>query len=180
MIIHNDNNIPAVAEFAQAYSERIEQMYSTIEGLDIYCVDMDENNIPREFSMLDKSCFDSPYCTDLVNGWHFIFRSVAVCANYTKEEEMALLAHEFGHIILAVAGIKLWHSVMDEIFCDNMAHSLDLSDYIIDALDKMANGGYKKASEIADRKIIAASIKTCKYNIPVNNPMGPLNDFLTV
>lgn len=180
MTIHNDNNIKAVAEFAQAYSERLQSMYNGLKGMEVFCVDIDWDNIPQEFSKFEKKNFDSPYSTDVVNGMRYIFRSTAVCTDYSKEEEIALIAHEFGHILLESANIKLWHKVIDEIFCDNIAHSLDLSDYIIAALETMSKGGYDNIQEIADRKAIAETVKICKDNLPQTGPMGPLNSFFNV
>ena len=180
MTIHNDNNIKAVAEFAQAYSERLQSMYNGLKGMEVFCVDIDWDNIPQEFSKFEKKNFDSPYSTDVVNGMRYIFRSTAVCTDYSKEEEIALIAHEFGDILLESANIKLWHKVIDEIFCDNIAHSLDLSDYIIAALETMSKGGYDNIQEIADRKAIAETVKICKDNLPQTGPMGPLNSFFNV
>lgn len=180
MTIHNDNNIKAVAEFAQAYSERLQSMYEGLKGLEVFCVEIDWDNIPQEFSNFKKKDFDSPYSTDEVNGIRYIFRSTAVCTDYSKEEEIALIAHEFGHIILESANIKLWHKVMDEIFCDNIAHSLDLSDHIIAALGTMSKAGYDNAQEIADRKVIAETVKVCKDNLPQTDPMSTLNSYLNV
>lgn len=180
MTIHNDNNIIAVTEFAQAYSERLQSMYNGLKGLDVFCVEIDWDNIPQEFSKFEKKDFDSPYSTDVVNGIRYIFRSTAVYTDYSTEEEIALIAHEFGHIILETANVKLWHKVMDEIFCDNIAHSLDLSDYIIAALGTMSKGEYDNAQEIADRKIIAEMVKVCKDNLPQIDPMSPLNSYFNV
>lgn len=101
-----------------------------------------------------------------------------MCASYSLEEEIALIAHEFGHIILYATNIKLWYRVMDEIFCDNIAHSLDLSDHIITALDTMSKGGYNNASEIADRKSIAESVRACNDNVPPSDPMETLDSFI--
>ena len=178
MTIHNDNNIKAVEDFTQAYSERLQSMCEALKGLHVYCVDIDRDNIPDEFFSCKKKDFDSPYSTKEVKEKRYIFRSTEVCASYSLEEEIALIAHEFGHIILEAANIKLWYRIMDEIFCDNLAHSLDLSDHIITALDTMSKGGFDNASEIADRKMIAESVKACKDNIPPSDPKGTLNGFL--
>ena len=105
MTIHNDNNIQAVTVFEESYSNTFLSICPVLKGFEVYCIDIDWDNIPQEFHPLTKQDFNCPYMTIQWNGKRYIFRSMVICQGYTPEEEIALIAHEFGHIICAVADL---------------------------------------------------------------------------
>ena len=164
MTIHNDNNIQAVTVFEESYSNTFLSICPVLKGFEVYRIDIDCDNIPQEFHPLTKQDFNCSSMTIQWNGKRYIFRSMVICQGYTPEEEIALIAHEFGHIICAVADLhpnNKNNTALEEIFGDNVAHALGLSQHITSALDKLSNGGYDKAAEIAERKLISESVSRC-------------------
>lgn len=178
MTIHNDNNIQAVTAFEKDHSMILLSVCPALEDAEVYCVDIDWDNIPQEYHPLTKSDFDCPYMTIPWNDKRYIFRSRIICQSYSLEEEIALIAHEFGHIICAIADVhpnNKNNTALEEIFGDNVAHALGLSQHIITALDKLSKGGYDKAAEIAERKLISESVNKCNN---VGASSDPLSSYL--
>lgn len=178
MTIHNDNKINAVTSFENNYLNKLLDICPALNDAEVYCVDIDWDNIPQEYHPLTKQDFDCPYMTIPWNDKRYIFRSKVICQSYSPEEEMALIAHEFGHIICAVADLhpnNKNNTALEEIFGDNVAHALGLSQHIITALDKLSKCGYDKAAEIAERKLISESVSKCNE---VGASSDPLSSFL--
>lgn len=160
MTIDNPNRIEAVDLFVSNYMDLIVDIYPILKGKSLLIEDIEKDNNQQNQSEFDNDGFDSPY--SIIPNKDRIVRVKSLCEKLSVEEEVALIIHEIGHYIVYHCNMNLSKQnggCLEEVFCDNISHALELSDGIISVLDKLAMLPNINKDVIEKRRKVAESMK---------------------
>ena len=145
---------------SQNIKDLIVEIYPILMDKSLLIEDIEkDNNLQSQCEFADVD-YDSPYSIILDKGR--IVRVKSLCKNLSVEEEIALIIHEIGHCIVyhyKIVLSKQHGGCLEEVFCDNISHALELSDGIISVLDKLAMLPNINKDVIEKRRKVAESMK---------------------
>ena len=135
MIFKNINNLSVVDYFVAKYGDIIVNKYPQLENLGIKtCIDTQAKGWLKEVDN-DKN---SPYMSNPACNVIFKHEDSFNKCGFIAEEEMAMIAHELGHIIIArILKQETENPFQKECQADDYPISLGLADAMKSALNKM-------------------------------------------
>lgn len=133
------NPFPTASVFIQRYGDKLLKQYPALNTIEIrFC-----NQMPRNGGLTPN---DTPYMEQKITCTLFEIHKdddYIKRLELTTEDEMALVAHEFGHIIHILQGYKnnSMNDIEDEKFADHKAEEIVGKQNILSALQKMKQAG---------------------------------------
>lgn len=153
MEYNNLNKIPLIDEFINTYGKKINEKASQAKDAKRFSTltinFISEKKYPKSidslFDFSEKNFFFK------INGNIIAYHERNCDAlNLSKEERFAMIAHEFGHLILV--SVEEGDFFKRELFADEMAVQLDLKSHLISGLMKfLSSEGMENKKQIQDR-----------------------------
>ena len=143
MIFNNVNNLSVVDDFVAKYGNIIINEYPQLENLDIAIYK--DTQLPYKLQFFDSD-EDSPYMCNYSIKKIIRHENAYNNCGFLAEEEMAILAHELGHIIARHYGTESTEPLQKEFQADDFAIYLGLAEEMKSALQKMIDAGVRPAS----------------------------------
>ncbi len=134
MIFENINSLSIVDDFVAKYGDKIINKYSHLKDLGIkICID---TQAPALLKALDD-CKDSPYMSNPSCNLIIKHKDTFNKCGFLVNEEMAIIAHELGHIIAFISKEVPKEQLQKEYQADDFSIFLGLADELKSALKKM-------------------------------------------